>query len=130
MSKFVAYVASKYSDDRGEWYVQQNIQESLAVTRELWKMGFAPISPLGSSAHMGGAGLSWEDFLEGDCEILSRCDFLVVLPNWTSSKGAQREVQEAKSLGKGVFLWGNRLDMEALRRTFDSGEIQPSSLGA
>jgi hypothetical protein len=38
-------------------------------------------------------------FLEGDIEILKRCDIIYMLKNWDSSLGARDELKLAKKIG-------------------------------
>jgi len=126
--RHVCYVAGKYTDERGEWYVAQNIHLATTVARELWRMGFAVICPHANTAHMGGAGVEYEDFLEGDFAIIQKVDFMVLLPNWSSSQGARREKELADDMGLPVFLWGDRKSMEALKTMEVTNELQPATI--
>ncbi len=66
----------------------------------LWKEGWVVFCPHKNAAHFGGAlGIPDGTWLEGDMEILRRCDAIYMLNNWKDSKGAILELQEASRLG-------------------------------
>ncbi len=69
------------------------------VARQLWGMGFAAICPHTNTILMGGDDLPPDIFLEGDLEILRRCDAIFMLDGWRKSEGAIREWELAKDLG-------------------------------
>lgn len=99
----VAYVAGPYRA-ASEWEVVCNIRAAEAVAIDLWRMGFAVICPHKNSALFGGIA---DDsvWLEGDLEILHRCDLLVTVPRWLESSGARAEVDWALRWGIPVFNW-------------------------
>ena len=45
-----------------------------------------------------------EAFLEGDLEMIRRCDTIVVTPGWENSSGSIGEIELAEKLGK-TILW-------------------------
>lgn len=47
--------------------------------------------------------LSYDEILDGDLEIVRRCDKIVMLPDWFNSKGARREHEEAR-------IWGIEIE--------------------
>lgn len=73
--------------------------------KKLWEIGFVVISPhLNSdSGKLKLEGFTWQDYLEADLEIISRCDAVYVLPNWRSSRGATKERDYAKRMGISVL---------------------------
>jgi len=83
----LAYIAGPYRDDRGAWYIRQNIRKAEDVGIELLKMGYIPIVP---HKLMGlWDGIVPDDiFLQCGLEILKRCDLIVMLPEWENSEGA------------------------------------------
>jgi hypothetical protein len=95
------YVAGPYRAS-GEWALVQNIRRAEALALEVWKLGAACICPHKNTALFGG---SCEDsvWLEGDLEMLRRCDAVVCTDDWQRSEGARNEVAEAKRLGIPVF---------------------------
>lgn len=93
------YVAGPYSGD-----VEQNISKARAIAVELWKKDHSVICPHMNSAHMEGDGIEWETFMQGDYQMIARCDGLVMVPGWENSKGATLEKQYAESLGIPVWF--------------------------
>lgn len=92
------------------WLQRQiNIYKAARVARELWKMGFAVICPHMNSKNFDGI-CPEENFLDGDVEILSRCDFVVVLPDWSSSLGTTNEIMEAKAEEIPYYFWSCEKD--------------------
>ena len=86
----VCYVIAPYRAD-SEFAVKRNIERAENVALELWKAGFAVICPHKNTAFFGGA---CEDsvWIQGDKEILKRCDFAVICGDIESSKGSQSEI--------------------------------------
>jgi len=87
-------------------YIQRqiNIAKARLVAQELWKAGFAVICPHSNSANFDGI-CDDEIFLEGDKEILKRCDLMILLPNWEKSEGTKAEVLFACDNGIEVVEW-------------------------
>ena len=101
----VIYIAGRYRDERGEFYVRCNIREAERAALFVWRYGGAALCPHKNTAGLGGAlGLPDSVWLEGDLEILRRCDALWAIPGWESSTGATHEVAEAQRLGIPVLL--------------------------
>ena len=98
MSKKVIYVAGKYNDERGEWYVECNIREAERAAQFIWLNGGVAICPHLNTKMFGGL-CSYETWIQGDLEILSRCDAIYMVSNWISSKGAKIEKEHAEKLG-------------------------------
>jgi hypothetical protein len=101
----VVYVAGPYRAD-SEWEVLQNIRQAEEVAKELWLAGAAVICPHKNTAFFG--GLAPDDvWLNGDLEILSRCDIVVMGWNWQRSSGAHAERNRALDIGIPVYHWGD-----------------------
>lgn len=110
----VAYVAGPYRAKtmNGVW---QNIERAKMIAAELWKMGYAVICPHANTAFMDGSttGNQADDshvWLEGDFEILKRCDCIVMIPGWERSQGATAEMQFADAHQIPVFIWPKHYD--------------------
>ena len=98
----LAYVAGPYREGHGRT-VDQNIDNAAVVARELWKMpGVAAICPHLNTAHFEGPA---ELYIKGDLKILSKCDAIVMVPDWQSSDGACAELRRARELGLEVYEW-------------------------
>ena len=93
----IIYVAGAYrnEDANGVW---DNIIHARRVARQLWKMGLVAICPHMNTAFMDGYDILPKTFLEGDLELLRRCDGILMLSNWKQSEGAIREWEVAKEL--------------------------------
>ena len=101
----VAYVAGPYRN-KSLYFIKQNIRRAEDVAVRLWNYGYAVICPHANTNFFDGAyGMEDDVWLKGDLEIISRCDILVVIPGWASSKGTKEEIKFARSLGIPVFFW-------------------------
>lgn len=110
----LVYVSGPYSDDRGLWFVNQNIRAAESVAIELWKMGFSVICPHKNTEHLDGQ-LTWEEFIQGDYRQIEACDAVVMLPEWRRSKGARAERLHALQHHVPVYYWpGHRHELEEL----------------
>jgi len=99
----VIYVAGPYRSHKPGG-AQVNIQNAWRVALEVWGMGAAAICPHANTAHMDAPG--FEDaatYLDGDIEIMRRCDAVVLMEGWQQSEGAKREAREAIKAGTPVF---------------------------
>jgi len=93
----VIYVAGKYRDKRGEYYVRENIREAELAALDAWELGAVAICPHKNTALLDGArGLDNDTWLKGYIEILSRCDALYLVKyNWKHSEGTSEELKYA-----------------------------------
>jgi len=98
----LVYVAGPYRGET-EWDVERNIREAEEVAADVWKSGAVAICPHKNTAHFGGL-VADQTFLDGDIEILRRCDALIVTPNWEISAGAVKEVSFATEAMIPVFF--------------------------
>lgn len=103
----LAYVAGPYRSEYGPNGIYENIHKARSVAVHLWHMGFAVICPHTNTAFMDGdmAHSDAAKWLEGDLEILRRCDLVVAMPLWVTSHGAVGEVEEARRLGIPVYYY-------------------------
>lgn len=101
----VAYVAGKYRS-KTEWGLIQNIRKAEEIAAELWSYGYAVICPHKNTAHFGGVhNLNDQIWLDGDLEILKRCDLVVATEEWQDSEGAREEIKTARQYGIPVYFW-------------------------
>ena len=99
----VIYVSGPYRAGT-EAGVQENIHRAWVETARLWSAGFAVICPHKNTEHMEGLeGVSNDDILAGELELVSRCDAIYMLKGWVKSDGAKAEHTEAGRLGLKVY---------------------------
>jgi hypothetical protein len=111
MGKTLVYVAGPYSGD-----IKKNTAAAREVAQRLWNEGYAVICPHTNTFEFEDSNvdpdIKWADsfkkYLTGDFEIISRCDFVVMLPGWEGSKGSCAEFICAHWLGIDVFHWEDR----------------------
>lgn len=100
----VAYVSGKYTDPRGPCFAEMNITKAAEIAMQLWSLGIATICPHTNTKHFDGA-TDYETFLYGDLAMVDRCDLLVMVDNWKTSKGATSEREHALKCGVPAFEW-------------------------
>ena len=97
----VIYVAGRYRADSDEG-LYQNIQHARTEARKLWMKGWAVICMHTANAFMSGNEGDLV-FLEGDLEILRRCDAIYMLDGSSLSLGAIDEAVLARELGLEIY---------------------------
>lgn len=106
--KLLVYVAGPYSATDHEG-IARNIDQAREVAKTLWEEGFAVICPHLNTAHFEIDCLAgYEDYMQGDFLMVERCDAVVMLPGYESSKGALREAEHAQMHGVPVYFWPER----------------------
>lgn len=106
------YLSGKYSGD-----VERNIAVARGVAIELWEKHFAVFCPHLNTANMEiDCRADYQDYIDGDLEILSRFDAIIMLPGWRESKGARIEKEYAQRLGIPVYYYPTLPMMPTLTR--------------
>jgi len=96
----VIYIAGPYRDNRGEFHVRCNIREAERAALFVWMNKAVALCPHKNTAGLGGAyGIPDSTWLNGDLELILRCDVVYAIPGWDTSEGALAEVEFAKSRG-------------------------------
>lgn len=108
------YLSGPYRSSFGEHGVWSNIMAAREAAIDVWKMIAVPICPHLNTMLMGGAihsnvELEVKLFLEGDCEIISRCDAVLMLPGWERSKGSN--IERDFALKKDIPVFYDQLAM-------------------
>ena len=67
-------------------------QQFARAAGTLKEMGYAVINPAELGAALPLDQMSYEDIMKNDMELLAAADYLVQLPGWEDSKGANREL--------------------------------------
>ena len=89
--------------------IVENINKAESWALQLWKAGAAVISPHMNTRLFDGA-LPDEIWLQGDVEIMKRCDCMAVMPGWENSRGTREELIQARLIGNKklpVFFLGS-----------------------
>ena len=98
----VVYISGPYSNGGGS--IDENILRARKVAIRYWEMGYTVICPHLNTAHFeNDCKLKWEDYIEGDFELIRRSDIVVMLPGWLNSSGATEEHNEARRLNKTII---------------------------
>lgn len=106
MIRGVAYLAGPYRAKNGRTVIE-NIRAAEKIAIKWWKCGFAVICPHLNTAFFDGLAPD-ELWLQGDLNILTRCDLILVMSNYKDSAGSLIEVEAAKgSWMKVVYLDGD-----------------------
>ena len=93
----IIYIAGHYRNERGEYYVRMNIRAAEEAALFVWLNGGVALCPHKNTSGFGGAhGIPDQTWLDGDFELLKRCDAIWAIPGWSSSSGATNEVDYAK----------------------------------
>jgi len=104
----IVYIAGKYSGPEGKEtdYAETgiNILKARRIAVEVANKGFTPLCPHLNTAHFQfDCKCTYEDYLKGDLEMLSRCDYICMVPGWEDSPGARVEYDFAKKAGIPIF---------------------------
>ena len=102
LKRVLVYIAGPYRNEK-ECEVFTNIMEARRVAIALWKGGFIPICPHLNTFFFNGIVKSPKVFIDGDLEIVRRCDAMVMLDGWQYSEGAFEENELAHELGMPIF---------------------------
>jgi len=101
------YVAGKYNG-KDPIEIKENILKAERVALECWRKGWAVICPHkntgGFEIYEGEQFISWNTWMDGDLEMVGRCDAIVMVDNWVFSQGARMELNHAQQLKKEVFM--------------------------
>ena len=84
------------------WEIEQNIRRAEYLALQVWRLGAACICPHTNTRFYTGAAPD-HVWLDGDLEILRRCDALICTYDWEKSSGASAEVGFAVKHGIPVF---------------------------
>lgn len=97
----VVYVAGPFRG-RNAWEIEENIRRAERLALEVWRLGCACLCPHTNTRFFQGAAPDalW---LNGDLELLKRCDAVILTEDWERSSGARAEVDLALSRGIRVF---------------------------
>lgn len=98
----VCYIAGPYTATDG-FTVEQNIDNARKVSSEIRSNDMAAIVPHLESIGCADA-LDYDGWIEHGIAVMRKCDCLVLVDGWEMSKGAKREVEDAKWNEKPIFF--------------------------
>ena len=101
----IIYIAGPFRGANA-WDIEQNIRRAEELALSVWRLGAAAICPHTNTRFFQGAAPD-AVWLEGDLEILRRCDAVMLTADWRGSSGAVREFEVAQDAGIPTF---DRLD--------------------
>lgn len=83
---------------------EHNITTASMYALALWRAGWAVICPHKNNANYQYAeDVEYNTWIDGDVEILRRCDAVLMIPGWEESNGAQIERKYALNHDVKVF---------------------------
>lgn len=102
------YVAGPFRGPNS-WEIEENIRRAERLALEVWRLGAACVCPHTNTRFFQGAA---DDavWLDGDLEILARCDAIVMTEDWERSSGARAEEAFARKRNIPVFYALRELD--------------------
>lgn len=83
--------------------VNINIEQASRAALAAWQLGWCVICPHKNTQGFQHVNIPPEVWYQGDAEILTRCDAILLLHGWESSRGAVFEAALAKMLEIPVF---------------------------
>ena len=107
----IIYIAGPYRAT-SEWGVTENIRRAEEAAIAVWKLGHVALCPHKNTAYFGGICPD-ETWLQGDLELLTRCDAVYFIPGWEKSSGCRVEHERAIWLDIPIFL-----SLEAIPRRY------------
>ena len=97
----VIYIAGPYRASTA-WRVLANVRAAQEVALRVWKAGAVALCPHSNTGLFDGE-CEDEVWLEGDQELLRRCDAVLMMDRWRESKGSVAEYKLAVEVGLPVF---------------------------
>ena len=88
---------------------EQNIRRAEEIANRIWCMGAVGVCPHSMTRYWQGSAPD-QLWLDGDLEILKRCDAIYLCPGWEGSSGTLAEKAQAEQDGQPVF--DNLQDLE------------------
>lgn len=106
----LVYVAGPIRPKNGQT-LEGNLQAAKDIALELWKDGLAVICPhANTDLPISVADKACEEatWLNGDLEMVARCDAVVVCPGWETSSGTKGEIDFAKSREIPIYYYPDK----------------------
>jgi hypothetical protein len=103
----IIYLATPIRPKNGKT-LEENVQYAKSLALELWKKGYTVFCPAANSdlpVSLADKEVEADRWLNGDIEILARCDALVVSPGWQLSAGVKGEIACAEMYGIPTYYY-------------------------
>jgi hypothetical protein len=115
----IIYISGKYSDDS-----EEKINDNILIARKhaiaIWEAGLTALCPhLNTAFFEKDCNIKYESYIEGDLQLLEGCDAILMLHNWTESKGANEERNHAEKHHIPVFYSTYLDDFDYLKNIFE-----------
>lgn len=116
----LVYIAGKFAGTSPEDH-QRNVEQAAAYRQPIADLGCYPVCPhtntrdLGGPDGRGSGPKDAEFWYAGSCELLRRCDVLLLIPGWRESRGAGMERDMAEAWRIPVVESLEAGDVEALK---------------
>jgi len=86
--RILIYISGKFSNPKPQEKAI-NIRNATLMAAKVWNAGFTAITPhINAPQKEDGCTCRYEEFLEGDLELLLHCEGILMLPGWEESPGA------------------------------------------
>lgn len=107
----VVYIAGPYRG-ANSWEMEQNIRRAEALSMQVWQAGLVALCPHTNARYSFGVGPD-SMWLNGDIEMMKRCDAVLFTDDWQRSEGARTEHAVAQECGIPCFYTLDELLVEA-----------------
>jgi len=98
----LAFISGPYRPSNGKM-VLENIRHAEKYAIKYWQLGYAVFCPHLNTAFFDGLAPD-HVWLDGDIEILKRCDVIVMIPGFDKSSGSVEELRIARDLGFDIIF--------------------------
>lgn len=102
----ILYISGPFSDPDPLHGIDRNILLASEAALQGWRQGWIVFCPhKNTSGYQHVSDLPYEVWIEGDLEILRRCDAICMLQGWENSQGARKELALAEELDLEVLIY-------------------------
>ena len=92
----VIYIAGPFRGPTN-WDIEKNIREAQTLALGVWRLGAVALCPHTNTGLCFQGVAPDEVWLDGDLELLRRCDAVLLHPRWRESSGARKEYELANA---------------------------------
>src|SRR5574340_795962 len=113
----IIYVAGPYRG-KNQAEIAAHIDEARKVAIEIWEAGHVALCPHLNTAHFEDDCDCHEDeYLEGDLQLVGRCEEIVMIKNWEFSAGALAEKKYAEARNIPVYSYPALPELNLVEQT-------------